>query len=225
MGEIFVNMLPYALGIAISPVPLITVILTLFSPRARVNGPAFLLGWALGIAIPAAVVLVLAISAQGEASSPTSRTSSMLQLAGGILLTLYAIKQWIQRKVQDDPSSKPMLLKVVDSITPWKALLVGFLFADVTNPKNMALTIGGCMEISASGTFSGMVVMLFNFVMIASAGVATPVILYLLGGDSSKKTMEGWRQWLLLHKKAVRAVLFIMFGLGLVAQGTAGLMG
>jgi hypothetical protein len=39
--------LPFAVRVAISPVPIIAVILVLFSARARVNGPAFLAGWVL----------------------------------------------------------------------------------------------------------------------------------------------------------------------------------
>jgi hypothetical protein len=220
MGEIFVNMLPYAIGIAISPVPVITVILTLFSARARANGPSFLLGWAIGIAIPAAVILMLAIRTKGDEPLPPSYTASILRVALGLALLVFAIRQWSQRH---KPSSKPLLMKVVDSITPWKALLVGFLFADVTNPKNIALTIGGCMEISTSRSFSEMAFMLSLFVMISSAGVALPVILYLLGGESSRNTMEGWKQWLVLHKKGVMAILFIIFGLSLIVKGTAGL--
>ena len=45
---------------AISPVPIIAVILMLFSQRARVNGPVFLLGWVLALAVVSTVVYVLA---------------------------------------------------------------------------------------------------------------------------------------------------------------------
>jgi len=35
--------------VALSPVPIIAVVLMLGTPRARVNGPAFVLGWVLGL--------------------------------------------------------------------------------------------------------------------------------------------------------------------------------
>jgi hypothetical protein len=41
IGEV----LTFAIGEAISPVPIIAVILMLFSGRAKVNGPMFLAGW------------------------------------------------------------------------------------------------------------------------------------------------------------------------------------
>jgi hypothetical protein len=44
MGQAIGEVIPFAVGIAISPVSIIAVILMLFSPRARVNGLFFLVG-------------------------------------------------------------------------------------------------------------------------------------------------------------------------------------
>ena len=51
MGKAISEVLPFAIGVAISPVPIIAVILVLFSTRARVNGPVFALGWIVGVAV------------------------------------------------------------------------------------------------------------------------------------------------------------------------------
>ena len=45
MGDAIGGFLPYAVGVAISPVPIAGVLLMLVSKRARTNGPMFLLGW------------------------------------------------------------------------------------------------------------------------------------------------------------------------------------
>jgi hypothetical protein len=225
MGESFMNMLPYAIGILVSPVPIITAILTLFSSRAKANGLSFLLGWAMGIGLPAIVVLVMTVSSGGETEGPPSRMASMARIAVGILLMIIAIRNWLHRKKPDDPDKKPGLMRVVDALTPLRAWLTGFLFADVTNPKNMALTIAGCLAISSSGaTIFSMSILLVIFVLIASTGVAAPVMLYLVGGEFSKRTVEAWKQWLVLHKKTVMAVLFIIFGIGFAYRGFAGLL-
>jgi hypothetical protein len=47
IGEV----LTFAIGVAISPVPIIAVILMLFSGRAKVNGPMFLVGWVVALAV------------------------------------------------------------------------------------------------------------------------------------------------------------------------------
>ena len=60
MGNAIGTILPQAIGVAISPVPIIAVILMLFSQRAKSNGPAFLLGWVLALVVVGSIVLVLA---------------------------------------------------------------------------------------------------------------------------------------------------------------------
>lgn len=45
MGEAIRGSLPLAVAIAVSPVPIIAVVLILTSRRAKVNGPAFIAGW------------------------------------------------------------------------------------------------------------------------------------------------------------------------------------
>ncbi|HUK72944.1 MAG TPA: GAP family protein [Streptosporangiaceae bacterium] len=49
MGQAIGGSLPLAIGIALSPIPIIAVVLMLTTPRARANGPAFVLGWLLGL--------------------------------------------------------------------------------------------------------------------------------------------------------------------------------
>ena len=44
--------LPYAVGVAISPVAIATTLLLLTSRGAMANGISFLMGWALGVAVP-----------------------------------------------------------------------------------------------------------------------------------------------------------------------------
>ena len=54
------DLLPSAIGVALSPVPIIGVILVLGTPRARTNGPAFAVGWIAGLIIVSVIVLLVA---------------------------------------------------------------------------------------------------------------------------------------------------------------------
>lgn len=51
MTEGIAEVLTFAIGVAISPVPIIAVILMLFSGRAKINGPMFLVGWAVALGV------------------------------------------------------------------------------------------------------------------------------------------------------------------------------
>jgi hypothetical protein len=221
MWDVVLHMLPFAVGIAISPVPIITVILMLFTPRPRSNGAGFVLGWFLGIGIPALVVFMVdRVINQGDVATPPSRMALNLRIAVGVILILVAAWNWMHRNKQDVENKKPLWMRVVDSITPWKAILLGFLFADVTNPKNLALTVAGCMAITAGHLSAfGNAIVLTLFTGMASLGVALPVLLFLSGGDAAKLTVEQWRQWLMKHKKGVMALLFFVFGIALLVRG------
>ena len=59
MGTVIGEFLPLALGIAISPIPIIAAILMLLSPKARVTSVGFLLGWVIGIIVATTVFTLL----------------------------------------------------------------------------------------------------------------------------------------------------------------------
>jgi amino acid transporter len=76
MGQGISEVLVPAVGVAISTVPIIAVILMLFSQRARSNGPAFLIGWILVLAFVSGVVYVLAEQGNAATSNTASDTVS-----------------------------------------------------------------------------------------------------------------------------------------------------
>lgn len=57
MGQAIGDILPMAVGVALSPVPIIAIVLMLGTPRARSNGPAFTLGWLIGLSVAGGIVL------------------------------------------------------------------------------------------------------------------------------------------------------------------------
>ena len=65
MGEAIGQMLPTAVGVAISPLPIVAVVLMLVTPRGKVNGMAFVIGWIIGLTLVGAIVLAAAIAQTG----------------------------------------------------------------------------------------------------------------------------------------------------------------
>ena len=77
--------------------PDIAVILMLFSRRAHVNGPVFLLGWVLALAAVSAVVYVLANQSSPTSSSSTNDTTMWGKIVLGVVFLLLALCQWRSR--------------------------------------------------------------------------------------------------------------------------------
>jgi hypothetical protein len=94
MGRAIGGSLPMAVGIAISPVPIIAVVLILTSQRARTNGPAFVAGWLVGLAVVGAIVLAVAGPAGASSSGAPATWVSWLEIGLGLLLVLVAVREF-----------------------------------------------------------------------------------------------------------------------------------
>jgi hypothetical protein len=223
MSSALGEMLPLAIGVAISPIPIVAVILMLFSARAKTNGPAFLVGWLAGLIVVGIIVLAVSDAGNVDGDDDASTVASLVKLGLGLLLIAMAVRQWRGRPKEGEAPKIPKWMAAIDSVTPVKALGLGALLSGV-NPKNLALTVGAAVAIAQAGLSTGDTAIVYAvFVILGSASIAVPVIYYLAGGASAAKTMESWKSWLLTHNAAVMAVLLLVFGFSLLGKGIGGL--
>lgn len=215
------EVLTFAVGVAISPVPIIAVTLMLFSQRARVNGPVFLLGWVLSVAVVSGVAYTLADQGDAATSSTAADTIAWGKLLFGVLFLLLAARNWRGRP---DPGTEPEMPKWmagIDTLAPPKAFGMGLLLAGV-NPKNLMLAAAAGAALAGLGLSSADAAgSLAVFVGVASLSIAAPVVYYLVGGAAAKARLDEMKHWLAVHNNAVMAVLFLVFGAKLIADGLA----
>jgi hypothetical protein len=223
MGEAIGTILPLAIGVAISPLTIIAVILMLFSARARQNGPAFLAGWVLALTVVGAIVLVLAEAGRVGSDGSSSNLAAVLKALLGVLFLLLAARQWRSRPAEGEQAPMPTWMAAIDSFTTGRSFGLAALLAGV-NPKNLALTVGAGVAIAQSeATGASAVVVLIVYVVVASLSVGIPVVYYLAAGEGAKRTLDGWKAWLLAHNSAIMTVLFMVLGFVLIGQGIAAL--
>lgn len=219
MAESIADVLPYAIAVAISPVPIVAVILMLFSSRAKVNGPMFLAGWVVAAGAVSAIAYVLADAGDAATDSTTVDTISWGQIAIGAFFLLVAARQWRSRPAPGVDAEMPKWMAGIDSFSPFKSFTLALLLAGV-NPKNLLLSAGAGAALAELGsTTSDAVVSWIVYVVLASITIAGPVVYYLLGGDQAKRTLDDMKAWLAAHNAAVMATLFVVFGVKLIADG------
>lgn len=224
MGPVIGDILPFAIGVAISPVPIIAVILMLFSVRARQNGPSFLAGWVMGLTAVVLIVLLVAGTA-GAASGTPSTLASWLKVGLGILLVFLALKQWRGRPHDGQHAAAPKWMASIDGMQPQRALALGVLLSAV-NPKNLTLAIGSALVIAQAGIGAGQaLVALVVFVLLASVSIIVPVGYSLFGGEAARSTLDGWKTWLSANNATVMAVVLFVLGMALVGKGLGPLVG
>lgn len=225
MGQAIGQSLSFGVGVAISPVPIVAVVLMLATPRGRVNGPAFVLGWVAGLAILGTVVLLVSSGADASSNGAPATWVSVLKLVLGAAGLLGAVAQWRGRPKGDAAPALPKWMSAMDQLGGGKALGMGALLSSV-NPKNLLITVGAAAGIAQTGISAGQqAVALAIFVLIASLGVGAPVAIFFLLGERAGRLLAEMKDWMAAHNAAIMAVLFLVLGTKLIGDGISGLAG
>jgi threonine/homoserine/homoserine lactone efflux protein len=222
VGQAIGELLPSAVGVALSPVPIIAVILMLGTPRARFNAPAFALGWLFGLVAVSVIVLFVASDAD-DADSGASTAVDVIKLLIGVLLLLMAIKQWRSRPRAGAEAEMPTWMAAIDRFTGGKSLGLGVLLSGL-NPKNLALTAAAAATVAQAGLSGGeSTIAVAVFVVIGSLTVAGPVVFYLVAGDRAAGGLDSIKQFMLQHNSVIMFVVLLVLGAKLLGDGIAGL--
>lgn len=224
MTEAVINILPSALGVAISPLPIVALILTLMSKKAKLNGLAFLAGWILAIML----IGWIGISLLGESAATNNGPSVLslwLQLIVGVLLLAMAVKNWLSRPRAGRPAVVPKWMAAVDKMRWYVALLLGVFFIAL-NPKNLALTLAGVSEITdANLPITDSYIILISYAVIASLSLVLPLIYLFVAGESAKKLLLKLKNWLVKYNAVIMAVILLVVGLKITIQAITGIYG
>jgi len=219
MSEAIGQLLPFAVGTALSPFPIIAVVLILATPRATVNGLAFLLGWIVGLTLVGGVILLAAGGADASDDGEPATWVSVTKLVLGALLLVLAFRAWRGRDVE---KPAPKWMQAMDALKPGKAAGLAVVLAAV-NPKNLVLTAGAAAAIAGTGIDAGEQAIAFAvFVVIGSLGTGVPVVLYVALGERSKPLLDRLRSWMAANNTVIMAVLLLVIGAKLVGDGISG---
>lgn len=222
LSEAIGDLLSAAAAVALSPIPVIAVVIVLGTSRARVSGPVFALGWVVGLAaVSATAVLLLA-----DADDPGSHTATGVswgEVGVGLLFLGMAAKQWRRRPEPGKASEMPKWMATLGSVTPARATALG-LALSAANPKNLALTLAAAASIAEAGldgTDTALAVV--AFVVIGSITVAGSVLLYLIDPDRAARPLGRIKQFMSAYNAVIMTVILLLLGAKLLGNGLGGI--
>jgi threonine/homoserine/homoserine lactone efflux protein len=219
MGTVIGEVLPLALGVAISPIPIIAAILMLLSPKARVTSVGFLLGWVVGIVVAVTVFTLLSSILPAQDPDASRPVRGIVQIVLGLLLFLLAFSQWRKRPKAGEQAALPKWMKAIDTITFPAAAGLGFLLSAL-NPKNLIMAAGAGVDIGAAGLTAGSSALVIAvFTLIAASTVLVPVIGYLIAADRLRAPLDALRGWLAAENAVIMAVLLLVIGVSMIGKG------
>ena len=147
---------------------------------------------------------------------------SIVKLVIGLLALLLGVRQFRGRPHGDEQPETPKWMHALDQFTAVRAASVGFALSAI-NPKNLLLAVAGAVAIAQTGIDAGEQAIAYAvFVVIASIGVATPVVLALVLGERSREPLDRLKDWMASNNAVIIAVVLVVLGAKLIGDAISG---
>jgi hypothetical protein len=214
-------LLPLAIAVTISPIPIIAEILLLFTKKPVANAGAYLAGFIVGIAVVLGILVVVANVINLSKSGP-SKGAGTVQILLGVLLLVAAVRRFRSRPEPGEVAQTPKWMNGIAGFTPGRSLGIGAAIG-AANPKNIAVGVAAAVTVSAASLSAGQTtISIVAYVVVAALGVAAPLMVTISFRDRAQLILNGWKTWLGQNNAAVMAVLFLVFAVILIGKGVAG---
>ncbi len=220
MLDAFGAVLPVAVAVALSPFPIIAVVLVLLSPPGGSVGLAFLAGRVVGVAV--VVGVFAAVSDVVQKSGDASPLASVVRILVGVALLVLALWKWRGRP-DDDEATLPAWMGSIERSSPGRAAVLAFVLS-VANPKELLLGVGAGITIGGAGLPLGPTLgVAAAYTVLACVTVAAPVIAFIAAPERMRSRLESLRTMLVRNSAAIMSVLLLVIGALLIGGGLSGL--
>jgi hypothetical protein len=208
--QVVLDLLLIGLGITLEPFPVTAFILILSAEKGTRKGLAFILGWlACLVAVIAAVVLVTGGNPPRPSTAP-STAAIAVKLALGVVLILFAVRQW---RRMGRPRKPPTWMARLDRLSLWaSAGLAAFL-------QPWALVAAGAATVTQAKLSSAAdYLVLLLFVLLATASFLYLELYAAFAPAAAGARLEQLRTWLDTHRDQVVIVLSLLLGFWLAGK-------
>lgn len=213
--------LPLAVGIALSPVTVITGIVLLRGNHGRANTAVFALCWFIAILVMAAIAYNIVGGAELWAPIPTRSGVDILLLAIAAVFFAAAVIMWQRHRRRTEPVRVRGLLRRLDNISMLGSAGLG-LAQGFVRVKNITLAVGAGALFGEAG-LGGVAIAgpLVAFALVSSGGILVPLIVAIIGGPRASTALDHTRQWLETNMSLITTIVLVVVGLYFLARGLA----
>jgi hypothetical protein len=212
------HLLPIAVAVAISSVPITATLMILLSPDQRGSALPFLIGWVIGIAVVVVIFTVGAGAVPTKSSDHPALVFGIAQIVIGVALEVFSLVLW--RRAARTPAAQdlPRWLRAVARLHPWQAF--GLAFIMNFRPKSLLLSAAAGLSVHAQPlTTSDIVIALSIYVAISASTVAIPVIFTLVAPKKAEPRLIVVRDWITRNSRIVTILIMVMIGFVIIGNG------
>ena len=205
-----------AVGVALSPLPLLAMLLVLGGRRPVAHGAAYCAAWTLGVAAPTVAFVVLAEGSGVTDDHP--RAIAIPELAIGALFLVVAARLVLGGR-RERSLAVPPWLAALDRSGGRRAALIALVLS-AANPKNLALTLAAAIAIAeADDGKRDLALATVGFVSVAASGVWLLLAGYAAFPGRSQVFVSALRRAIARHDRSIVVVLGTIVGAFFLVDG------
>jgi hypothetical protein len=212
-------LLPIAVALALSSVPITATILILLSPNRNVAALPFLVGWVTGAAgLIVLSTLFASVLPKPPRRGPDTVTAGLLIIIGLALIVLGALN--LRRSPQSEGTGMSRWLSRVESF----GALVSFAVAVALNfrPKGLLLGVAAGLALyAASVKVSEAAILIAVYTVIATSTVVVPIAASFIAPRQVEPKLIAARDWLARNGRLLTSLIMFMIGVVILGGGIA----
>jgi Sap, sulfolipid-1-addressing protein len=211
------QLLPLALAVALSTVPITAVLTILLSPQSRAGLP-YMLAFVIGNIIVTAAFSLGLRAVPVRAAVGAQVGLAVFEVILGAAIIAYAIVIFARRHLSTRSEEIPRWLRAVGKLRAWPAAGLGLLLT--VRPKSLLLTAAAGVAIGpAQLSASEFVIAVLVFVILGTSTVTVPVILALARPTSARRPLRAAERWIAHNSRTVTVLVALVIGTVLVGNG------
>jgi hypothetical protein len=219
------TLLLLALALAVQPWSVLAGVLLVTSENGLAKEVAYVTGWVLALAVVA--IATIALYPQTPKVAAGSPWTSWVQIGAGVALGGWLLVRSRRPTTQSDaqpgqtqpPGSQPKWMARLDSMSPLPALVLG---AFLPNYAIVVAAVGNVVQAGLTQAWAAGVLALF--VLVASTGVAAPLLLLVFRREQAPEIYQSWRVWLIANGQKLVTLVLVVVAVVLISKGIVGLV-
>jgi len=232
------QLLPIALAVALSTVPITATITILLSPKASGSALLFLIGWIAGLIIVTVAFSLGARAAPDDRPLGATPLLAWVEVIVGAGLVVVGVVSLVRRSTglratsaavvatradaatggSAEADARPRWLRVVETIKPIPAL--GLALAFNVRPKALLLAAAAGLVIGSSPIgLAQHTIALAIYVVLAGSSVIAPIVLWLVRPNAMRRPLRAAESWVIRNSSTVSVIVAVVVGTFVLGNG------
>ncbi|SDZ00599.1 GAP family protein [Herbiconiux ginsengi] len=217
MADAIGRLLPLAVALAISSVPILVTVLILLSPNARRSAFPFLIGFVAGVAgVFAGCIALAQVIPVRVVRHPQEALGIALIVIGAALVVLAVVGG--VRSLHAEASGVPRWMSLVSGFGPLRSAGLGVLLC--FRPKSILLCAAAGLSVRGERLSPGELgVLVTVFTLLAASTVIAPIVVAAASPEHAQNWLTAMRHWIEKNSSTVTTVILLIIGVVVVGDG------